>query len=31
MAHLTRVGALKAVSDALDGVLNRMTEASSAS
>jgi len=31
MAHLTRVGALKAVSDALDGVLDRMTEASSAS
>jgi len=27
MAHLTQVGALKAVSDALDGVLNRMTEA----
>ena len=31
MAHLTRAGALKAVSDALDGVLDRMTEASSAS
>lgn len=30
LAHLTQVGALKAVSDALDGVLNRMTEASSA-
>lgn len=27
MAHLTQVGALKAVSDALDGVLQRMTEA----
>lgn len=30
LAHLTQVGALKAVSDALDGVLDRMTEASSA-
>jgi pyrroline-5-carboxylate reductase len=30
MAHLTRVGALKAVSDALDGVLHRMTEVKSA-
>jgi len=29
LAHLTQVGALKAVSDALDGVLYRMTEASS--
>ena len=30
MAHLTRVGALKAVSEALDGVLHRMTDAKSA-
>jgi pyrroline-5-carboxylate reductase len=30
LAHLTRVGALKAVSDALDGVICRMTEANSA-
>ena len=31
LAHLTRVGALKAVSDALDGVLYRMTEPMSTS
>jgi len=30
LAHLTQVGALKAVSDALDDILHRMTEAKSA-
>jgi pyrroline-5-carboxylate reductase len=30
LAHLTQVGAWKAVSDALDGVLHRMTEPKSA-